>query len=106
MAPNPASSLAAISFHVDRDAAAKLEIYDAGGGLIEAPLNGPVPAGWHRIAWRTASHHPSGIYFVVLRAEGREVTRRFTVLRLPARDEAEPVQGRQSSSTGRLAGSG
>jgi hypothetical protein len=65
--PNPFSPRTVIEFTLERDARAKLEIFDVAGRHVATLLDRPVAAGTHSVGWDgTDSKNRSvaaGIYF-------------------------------------------
>ncbi len=62
-----------------------VRVYDVRGKLVRVLSQGELPSGEHRIVWdrQHASGHAAaaGVYFVVARVDGEEVTRKAVVLR-------------------------
>ena len=74
----------AARFELDLPAAARvdLKVLDAAGRRVGQVTSGSYPAGRHALAWDSrAANAPSGVYFARLTTCGREITRRFVVLR-------------------------
>ena len=82
--PNPTSGATRLDFAVPHASRVTLGLYDMQGRLVATLLEGALPAGRHQAAWngttggRTA---PAGIYFLRLRAEGADLSRRVVVTR-------------------------
>jgi hypothetical protein len=72
--PNPFNPNTAIRYLLPFESHIKLTIYDILGRRVATLINGPQPAGEHRIIW-DASAFPSGLYFAHLEAgeKGRTV---------------------------------
>ena len=83
--PNPASKRTEIGFALPADSRVVLRIYDVGGRLVRTLIEGPMPAGVHRVPWdgtdsrgRTVT---SGIYFSKLEVGTQRRSGRFMFLR-------------------------
>ena len=78
--PNPLTSeKAAVRFALPQAGRVRVQLFDATGRLIEAPLDRELAAGTHRVEWPTRA--PSGVYFVKVR-EGQTVsTAKLTIQR-------------------------
>jgi hypothetical protein len=82
--PNPASGVAMFRFGLPRRTVAELDVFDVQGRLVRTLVRGEQPAGWHEVRWSGVSDGGpagAGIYFVRLRAEGREFKQRIVWLR-------------------------
>ena len=86
-APTPNPSHGAVDLEIDlpRPTIAQLSIVDAGGRRIASVLNGPFPAGAHRVRWdgRDANGRrvPAGLLWAVLDANGERRVRKWVVAR-------------------------
>jgi hypothetical protein len=76
--PNPAAGGVATTITLAREAQVTLTVLDVTGRVRGVLANGRLPAGEHAVAWREPV--ADGMYFLRLRADGREVTRRVVVL--------------------------
>ncbi|MFO7609957.1 MAG: FG-GAP-like repeat-containing protein, partial [Candidatus Krumholzibacteriia bacterium] len=83
--PNPFNPRTEVSFTLERAAAVSLVVHDAAGRVVRTLAAGPRTAGPHTVAWEGTDGAgravPSGVYFVLLRAGGREEARKVTLLR-------------------------
>ena len=79
--PNPAHRNAAVNFGVARETRVRVTIVDLEGREVAVLADGVQTAGPHRVSWDGAAVAPAGVYFVRYQAEGRELTRRFALLR-------------------------
>jgi hypothetical protein len=83
--PSPARGEAVIRFVLPRPGSASLTILDAGGRQVRELPAGQLPAGAQALRWdgRDAFGSPAapGLYWVVLRAGERILSRRFVMLR-------------------------
>ena len=83
--PNPAHDGAQFSFGLPRQASISLVILDARGRRVKELRRGTMPAGQHSVAWSgldEAGHlAPSGLYFFLLRVEGRVLSGRLVMAR-------------------------
>ena len=84
-APNPVSERCQIAFTVPRPTVGSIRIVDASGRLVWDVSTIPLEVGTHTIDWdaRDASGRrvASGVYFVLLEADGRELGRKLVVMR-------------------------
>jgi hypothetical protein len=78
--PNPFNPTTTIPYSLSRAADVRLAVYDLGGGLVELLHDGAQAAGEHKLTW-SASGEASGMYLVVLEAEGRREISRVTLLK-------------------------
>lgn len=79
-APNPATTTTDLRFDLATAGAARLTVYDLLGREIARLAEGEQAAGRHVVTFRPAQL-ASGIYVVVLDADGQRFTRRLTVVR-------------------------
>ena len=83
--PNPFVSSTSIAFSLPSDAPVSLAVYNLLGQRVAQLIDGPRPAGAHRVTWsgRDDSGKPvtSGIYFVRLVAPGHRATQRMSLVR-------------------------
>jgi hypothetical protein len=86
--PNPFGARGAgtvIRLDLPRPAAVRLAILDIGGRLVRTMLDGHVAAGRYDLTWNGLDEGgrrvDSGVYFYVLNTDGRQITRRMTLLR-------------------------
>jgi hypothetical protein len=81
--PNPLTGLApsaTLRFDLPRAAAVRLGLVDVGGRVVRTLVDGHLTAGRHAVAWE-ADRAGSGVYFLVLQADGEQVTRRVLRVR-------------------------
>jgi len=78
--PNPFNPSTTIRFTLGSTGHVDLRAYDIAGREIAVIASGRMEAGPHEIAWN-ASGLTSGVYFYLLRAEGRMVSRKAVLLR-------------------------
>jgi choice-of-anchor C domain-containing protein len=79
--PNPAAGAATISFVLPSATDVQLVVRDLQGRVVTELVNGPRPAGVHRVQWDSGSDLRSGLYFVSLTAQGRTLVRRISLVR-------------------------
>lgn len=83
--PNPFNPVTEIRFETPSAGAVSLVVYDVEGRLIKRLVNGPVPRGVHRVEWsgddERGSDVSSGVYFYVMRAGERALTRKMVYLK-------------------------
>jgi hypothetical protein len=74
----PFAERAAIQYGLPRNAAVRLELYDACGRLVQVVASGVVQAGYHTAVWKCTDQHgravAEGAYFVRLVADGVTLT--------------------------------
>lgn len=78
--PNPFNPSTSIRFVLGGRGHVDLRAYDITGREVAVIASGTMDAGSHEIAWN-ASGLTSGVYFYVLRAEGKRVSRKAVLLR-------------------------
>jgi len=77
--PNPMSNTSVISFSLSSATTVSLKLYNTLGQLVETVFDGSMPAGVHDVYF-DSNGLPQGTYFIVLQAEGSEVSRAVVVL--------------------------
>jgi hypothetical protein len=84
-APNPARTATALRFALPRASQVSLAVYDAGGREVRRLADGMCAAGEHAIGWDLRDSEgiavASGVYWIRLRADGRELSRTVTHIR-------------------------
>lgn len=78
--PNPFCGTTELHFSLPVARDVELLIYNSGGQLVSAVLDGPTGAGHHRVTF-SGRNLPSGIYFAALRVDGRLITRSMVLQR-------------------------
>jgi len=77
--PNPlGTDRETVRFTLPQAGRVKVQLFDASGRLIEAPLEEEMAAGTHRVEWTSGA--PNGVYFVRVR-EGQKVSTGKLVIR-------------------------
>jgi hypothetical protein len=83
--PNPARSMAALSFILARAGDARLEVFDLAGRRVRVLTSGAMTVGLHETHWDLRDESgravPPGVYLARLTAPGASGVRRFVVLR-------------------------
>lgn len=79
-APNPFRGTTEIQFSMATSSTVQLHVYNAGSQRVSELLNGPMIAGPHTVTFNSGSL-PAGVYFAVLRVDGRLVTRSAVLCR-------------------------
>jgi hypothetical protein len=77
VAPNPFNPSTLVSFRIDQEGPVDVSVYDVRGRLVSVLVRGVLPAGEHRVPLARRHSGPrlaSGVYYVRLRADGREAT--------------------------------
>ena len=78
--PNPFNPSTLIAFSLERDAHARLEIFDAAGRRLDILVDGITTAGRHEVAWEP-KRLSSGTYFARLTSEGRTAIQAMTLVK-------------------------
>lgn len=79
--PNPFNPRAKIEFGTVRDGRASVRVFDIQGRLVATVVDRKLPAGNHEFDF-DAGHLSSGVYLMVLKAEGRpQEVRRLSILK-------------------------
>ncbi len=83
--PNPDHPATTIRFEVGRTSHVELAIYDTAGRRVRSLISSQQSPGSHGVRWDGRSDRgtpvAAGIYYARLAADGREVTRKLTVVR-------------------------
>ena len=87
--PNPFNPTTTIRFVIPGVSGeahhARVDVYDIGGRRVTTLVDRPLPAGERSITWNGTAENglpvSSGLYFVRLRSEGEEQTRKMTLIR-------------------------
>jgi hypothetical protein len=83
--PNPFNPATTISYSLAKDAQVELKIFDARGALVRTLVDGPVAAGEQRVTWNgrddSDRQMAAGVYLYRLRAEGRELQKKMTLVK-------------------------
>jgi hypothetical protein len=80
VSPGPASSLVEIRFALPHAARTRLSVYNVLGRVVATIIDGDLGGGSHTASWQ-AGHHPAGIYFLSLDANGQSAVRKIAVAR-------------------------
>jgi hypothetical protein len=78
--PNPFNPSTEIVFSLPESGPVRLAVYDLLGRRVALLIDGPTPAGTHRVSFR-ADDLPSGVYLYRLEAGGFTGTRRMSLIR-------------------------
>ena len=85
VSPNPGRGGTSIAFVMPDQAQARLRVYDAAGRLVRTLVDGTVRAGENLQLWDGQDDHGSpaagGLYFFRLETGGRNLTRKFVLVR-------------------------
>ncbi|SHK80003.1 Ig-like domain-containing protein [Rhodothermus profundi] len=76
--PNPASRQVFVVLQVPQPERLRLTVYNLLGQEVARLLDGPVPAGTHRIRW-SVTHLPAGLYLLRLEGSQRTDTRSLVI---------------------------
>jgi len=82
--PNPTSGATRLDFAVPRASRVSLGLYDMQGRRVATLVEGLVAAGRHQAVWNGTTGGrpaPAGIYFLRLKAEGVDISRRLILTR-------------------------
>jgi hypothetical protein len=78
--PCPAGSSTTIPFTLAADGAARVEVFDLAGRLVDTVVRGELTAGRHEVAW-TTEDVANGVYLIRLTADGAVKMQRMVVSR-------------------------
>jgi hypothetical protein len=78
--PNPFNPSTTIEFKVDIDSHVSLEIYNIVGQKVDQIVNEKLVTGNYKYTWN-AKEFPSGVYFAKLQSDGRQLTKKLTLLK-------------------------
>ncbi|MGM0547606.1 MAG: T9SS type A sorting domain-containing protein, partial [Bacteroidota bacterium] len=78
--PNPFSDNTTIEYNTPVEGEVQIHIYDVLGRKVKTILNERRPAGYHEVKW-TPSQLASGVYIVVMRAGGKQFTKKLTYIK-------------------------
>jgi photosystem II stability/assembly factor-like uncharacterized protein len=78
--PNPFNPSTTIKYSVGRESKISLRIYDVLGNMVAELVNGNKPAGEYTVNFN-AANLSSGIYFCVMKAEGKVLTSKMTLIK-------------------------
>ena len=78
--PNPFNPMTKIGFRLSKPNQATLTIFDLKGKEVEVLYEGNKNSGYHSIEFN-ASSYPSGVYIYQLKAEGRVITKKMSLIR-------------------------
>ena len=78
--PNPFNPVTVISYQLPVNSNVELKVFDMLGREVATLVEGRVEAGIHSVSWN-ASGNASGIYFYRLKAGGRVLTHRMTLIK-------------------------
>jgi hypothetical protein len=83
--PNPFNPLTRITYHVPRESAVSIRVYDVGGRLVRTLFDGVADPGRHAAVWDGLSDSgvsvSSGVYFCTMEAPGLHESRKLTLLK-------------------------
>jgi len=78
--PNPFNARVQISFQLAKKGQVTVRVFDTRGREVAALLKGVRAEGYHEISW-DAKASPSGTYFLVLTAQGRQLVRKLSLVK-------------------------
>ncbi len=78
--PNPFNPQTSIQFNLDKAAEIELAIFNTLGQQVSTLYSGQKSSGRHKFQWE-ASGNPSGLYFVVLSADGQKQVQKAVLLK-------------------------
>jgi len=79
--PNPFNRGVSITYSLSSSADIVLDIYNVSGRQITELKNGYCEAGTHEVVWKTSETVSSGIYFIRLKVDEYELTKRVVYLK-------------------------
>ena len=78
--PNPFSEKTTIEYNTPVESEVQIHVYDILGRKVKTILDERRPADYHEIDW-TPNQLASGIYIVVMRAEGKQFSKKITYIK-------------------------
>jgi hypothetical protein len=78
--PNPFNPSTLIKFALPKASNVKVIAYDVAGRQVDKILNKKLDAGHHQMSWKPISM-PSGIYFINIQTETRDLTRKVMYIK-------------------------
>jgi len=78
--PNPFNAETNISFSIAEKTNVELAIFDETGRKVSTLISDCLPAGTYTMKWN-ADNSPSGTYFAILKAAGKQVERKLTLVK-------------------------
>ena len=78
--PNPFNGQTSIQFTLGEPGAARVDVVNIHGEVVDVLAEGSVGAGPHLVSWK-ANGHPSGVYFCRLRSRGSQLIRAMVLIR-------------------------
>jgi len=83
--PNPFCALTTINFTIPTKSQVSLAVFDAAGRLVRTLVDDSLPPGEHSVAWHGRDNSgrkaASGVYFAVLKSDGKETGRTLVLLK-------------------------
>lgn len=83
--PNPFNPSTVLAYEIDQAGPVKISVYNVRGRLVRTLVNETMPGGPHEVVWtgldNSGKRVTSGVYYVRLEANGREMSRRMTLVR-------------------------
>jgi subtilase family protein/SprB-like repeat protein len=83
-APNPTAGAMRVRYGMPAPGTARLSVHDVQGREVALLANGPQSPGWSNASWNGeigGVRAPGGVYFLMLRAGGRQIVQRFALVR-------------------------
>jgi len=77
--PNPVSKTAKISYSLTDPAQVEITVVASDGRVVARPVNAFLSGGRHETSW-SVNGLPSGVYFVLVRADSKSETVRMVVV--------------------------
>jgi hypothetical protein len=79
--PNPSYRQFTFGINLKQSQEVQLRVFDITGRFVETLVNTRLPAGMHEFAWQPAEEVPSGTYFLELKANDHNETRKVLLVR-------------------------
>lgn len=78
--PNPFNPATTIEFTVDKESHVSLDVFNVVGQKVDQIVSDKLTAGSYKYTWDAAGL-PSGVYFAKLQSDGRQLTKKLTLLK-------------------------
>ena len=78
--PNPFNPSTTVNFNLEKSGSVKLSVYNITGQLVETLTDGVMAPGKHSVVWN-ARGCSSGVYLVVLESNGKNDTRKMSLMK-------------------------
>ena len=79
--PNPTKGRLLINFHLDKSASMKIDLFDLSGRRIATLYDSKTPSGKQRLTLTLPERLSSGVYFLIIKAEGESISEKVVLNR-------------------------